>query len=43
MVADGVTASEILDAYPDLQEDDIHEALLYVADAVRERVPPLAP
>jgi uncharacterized protein (DUF433 family) len=28
MTADGMTAAEILDAYPDLEEDDIREALL---------------
>jgi uncharacterized protein (DUF433 family) len=29
MVADGMTAAEILAAYPDLQDEDIHEALHY--------------
>jgi uncharacterized protein (DUF433 family) len=29
MVADGMTAAEILAAYPDLQGEDIHEALHY--------------
>ena len=37
MVADGMVESEILKAYPDLQPDDIHEALRYAAEAVRER------
>ena len=41
MVADGMSEDEILGAYPDLQRDDIHEALRYAADAVRERVLPL--
>jgi uncharacterized protein (DUF433 family) len=43
MVADGMTETEILDAYPDLQADDIHEALHYAAEAVRERELPLVP
>jgi len=41
MVADGMTADEILDAYPDLEADDIREALRYAAEAVQERVLPL--
>ena len=35
MVADGMTAQDILAAYPDLERDDIREALRYAADAVR--------
>ena len=31
MVADGMTATEILAAHPDLQDEDIHEALHYAA------------
>ena len=42
MVADGMTAAEILVAYPDLRDEDIHEALHYAAAAVRERGLPLA-
>jgi uncharacterized protein (DUF433 family) len=42
MVADGMTAAEILAAYPDLDAEDIAEALHYAADAVRERELPLA-
>lgn len=42
MVADGMTEREILNAYPDLQSADIHEALQYAAEAVRERELPLA-
>ena len=42
MVADGMTTREILDAYPDLQDDDIREALRFAAEAVRERELPLA-
>ena len=41
MVADGMTNLEILAAYPDLQVEDIHEALRYAAEAVRERELPL--
>jgi len=41
MVADGLTHEEILRAYPDLEADDIHEALRYAAAAVRERELPL--
>ena len=37
MVADGMTAADILKAYPDLEAEDIREALRYAADAVRER------
>jgi uncharacterized protein (DUF433 family) len=29
MIADGMTEMEILSAYPDLQDEDIHEALRY--------------
>lgn len=42
MVADGMTRDEILTAYPDLQAEDIEEALHYAAEAVRERELPLA-
>ncbi|HLD14079.1 MAG TPA: DUF433 domain-containing protein [Burkholderiales bacterium] len=42
MVADGMTETEILKAYPDLEAEDIHEALRYAAEAVRERELPLA-
>jgi uncharacterized protein (DUF433 family) len=41
MIADGMTAEEILQAYPDLEPDDIVEALKYAAEAVRERELPL--
>jgi uncharacterized protein (DUF433 family) len=41
MVADGLTAKEILAAFPDLEELDITEALRYAAEAVRERELPL--
>jgi len=42
MVADGVSDQEILEAYPDLEAEDIHEALRYAAEAVRERELPLS-
>lgn len=41
MVADGMTVEEILAAYPDLDREDIREALQYAAEAVRERELPL--
>jgi len=41
MVSDGMGDEEILAAYPDLERDDIKEALRYAADAVRERELPL--
>jgi uncharacterized protein (DUF433 family) len=41
MIADGMTQAEILRAFPDLQEQDLHEALQYAAEAVRERQLPL--
>lgn len=43
MVADGMTDAEVLRAFPDLQPEDIREALRYAAEAVRERELPLAP
>ena len=41
MVADGMTDDEILKAFPDLEVEDIREALHYAAEAVRERELPL--
>lgn len=41
LVADGMTADEIVAAYPDLEPADIEEALRYAAEAVRERELPL--
>jgi len=41
MVADGMSTGEILKAYPDLEPDDIREALRFAAEAVRERELPL--
>ncbi len=36
MVAEGVDEKEILRAYPDLEPEDIREAMRYAAVAVRE-------
>jgi uncharacterized protein (DUF433 family) len=36
MAADGMAETEILANYPDLEREDIREALRYAADAVRE-------
>ncbi|HWL10134.1 MAG TPA: DUF433 domain-containing protein [Planctomicrobium sp.] len=41
MVADGMTNDEILKAYPDLEPDDLREALVFAAEALRERELPL--
>lgn len=41
MVAEGMKEAEMLKAYPDLEAADIHEALQYAAEAVRERELPI--
>lgn len=41
MIADGMTEEEILKAFPDLEHEDIREALHYAAEAVREQELPL--
>jgi uncharacterized protein (DUF433 family) len=41
MIADGITEDEILRSFPDLERDDVREALRYAAEAVREREIPL--
>jgi uncharacterized protein (DUF433 family) len=41
MVADGMNETEILKTYPDLEKEDIKEALKYAAEAVHERELPL--
>ncbi len=41
MVADGMTEEQIIESLPDLDVEDIHEALRYAAEAVRERELPL--
>ena len=43
MVADGMSEEDILRAYPDLEREDIREALRYAAAAVQEREIPLLP
>jgi uncharacterized protein (DUF433 family) len=42
LIAEGHTTQDILVLYPDLDADDVREALLFAAEAVRERVLPLA-
>ena len=41
MVGERMEDGEILEAFPDLEAEDIHEALLFAAEAVRERELPL--
>jgi len=41
MVANRMSDDEIIDAYPDLESDDIKEALHFAAEAVRERQLPV--
>jgi uncharacterized protein (DUF433 family) len=41
MLADGMTEAEILDDFPDLEREDIGEALRYAAAAVSEGTLPL--
>ena len=43
MVSEGISEDEILKAYPDLEREDIREALLFAAEAVRERELPPSP
>lgn len=42
LLAEGADEAEILHDYPDLEPEDIQEALRYAAEAVRERELPLA-
>jgi uncharacterized protein (DUF433 family) len=37
MVAEGMTADDIVKALPDLEPDDVEQALHYAAESVRER------
>ena len=37
MIAEGMSKEEILKAYPDLEPDDIREAVFFAAEALRER------
>ncbi len=41
MFANGMELKEILSEYPDLEKDDVYEALAYAAEAVNERQLPL--
>lgn len=41
MVADGMTEPDILRDFPDLEPEDIREALRYAAEALQERELPL--
>ena len=41
MFANGMLAEEIMAEYPDIETEDIHEALAYAAEAVRERQLPV--
>lgn len=43
MVADGMSTEEIIAELPDLTREDVREALLYAAEAVRDRELPLRP
>jgi uncharacterized protein (DUF433 family) len=42
LVAEGQTTQDILTLYPDLEAEDVRQALLFAAEAVRECVLPLA-
>jgi len=41
LVAEGLSNADILRDYPDLEQDDIQQALAYAAEAVRERQIPV--
>lgn len=41
MLAEGFSEDEVLGHYPDLEREDIREALRFAADAVQERELPL--
>lgn len=41
LLAEGLSEAEILAEYPDLEREDLHEALRYAAAAVDEREIPL--
>jgi uncharacterized protein (DUF433 family) len=43
LVANGMTAEEIVEAYPYLEPEDVHEALRYAAWLAEENVLPLEP
>jgi uncharacterized protein (DUF433 family) len=41
MLAEGMKVEEIIEAYPDLEPEDVEQALHYAAESVRERELPL--
>jgi uncharacterized protein (DUF433 family) len=41
-LADGMSEADVLTAYPDLEQEDIRQALRYAAEVVQERTLPLA-
>ncbi len=41
MIANGMSTKEILEAYPDIEKEDIKEALYFAASAVKEKQIPL--
>jgi uncharacterized protein (DUF433 family) len=43
MVADGMSTDQVLAELPDLEAEDVAEALRYAAEAVRERHLPMRP
>lgn len=42
MVSEGMSETEILKSYPDLELEDIREALRFAAEAIRERELPVS-
>jgi uncharacterized protein (DUF433 family) len=42
-VASGMSVPEIIKAYPDLEEEDVREALQYAASLTEDRIIPLRP
>ncbi len=42
MVADGMTTTEILEAYPDLEAEDIRQALQFAAELSKQRDVPIS-
>jgi uncharacterized protein (DUF433 family) len=43
LVAERQTVPQIIALFPDLEAEDVREALLFAAEAVRERTLPLVP
>ena len=41
MLADGMSASEIVEAFPDLEAEDVRAALSFASEAVREQSVPI--